>query len=68
LSVKKAYIRSVAQDLDILPQEWSAYRDKETGEVVSVCTEAFGHCENGGDDETYIDGPVEDLVIARGSP
>jgi hypothetical protein len=63
----KVNIHSVAEDIEILPNEWAAYFNKETGEVESISEEALVAFEDGLTEEEYMgDGNFEfDMKIAE---
>jgi hypothetical protein len=63
----KVNISSIAQDLQMVPPEWSCYFDKKSGEVVSISDDALVAYEDGSSKDEYTgDGDFDsDMKLAR---
>jgi hypothetical protein len=54
--MKPVSLQSVVNEMDVLDEEWTAYINKKTGELVTVTEEEANIVEAGGEDDEFIPG------------
>ena len=65
-SAKPVNLSDVIEALEIMPEEWSAYVNRQTGEVLSLPHDAFAKLETDDDDESQLSEADETMVaLAR---
>ena len=52
--MKPVSLQSVVNEMDVLGEEWTAYINKKTGELVTVTEEEANIVESGGEDDEFI--------------
>jgi len=60
---KPVRLSDVTEALEIMPEEWSAYVNRRTGEVVSLSNDAFSAVESQDADEEWF-GEADETMIA----
>jgi hypothetical protein len=61
--LKPVRLSDVTEALEIMPEEWSAYVNRRTGEVVSLSNDAFSAVESQDADEEWA-GEADETMIA----
>ena len=52
--MKPVSLQSVVNEMDVLGEEWTAYINKKTGELVTVTEEEANIVDTGGEDDEFI--------------
>ena len=61
----KVSLKAVAREMDVLNDEWTAYINRRTGELVTLNNEAVGAVEDGVDEDDLPDGQADELPKIR---
>ena len=65
-STKPVNLSDVIEALELMPEEWSGYVNRQTGEVLSISHEAFARLESDDEDDSLLCEADETMVaLAR---
>ncbi len=63
-STKTVRLSDVVDAIELMPDEWSGYVNRQTGEVLSIPHDAFASLESDGDDEESLLFESDETMVA----